>query len=202
MTPHSQLAEIAGRSYRGPQSGRVALDVRVDFVPHGDEIVVTMPGTHPADPLDWARDLFALPVWIAGLGLVHAGFGQGALAAWAYIDAQMRRDALATYTMHSLGGAMGVGVAALHALHRPQQPFRLVTFAAPRIGFGWPWLRARLGAALEAVQYVRAGDLVPHVPTRPYLHGAPPTRIGVSAGNPILDHQIARYAADCRALGR
>jgi hypothetical protein len=198
---HWRIADVAGLSYSGPQSARVALDVRVDFVPRGEEIVVVMPGTHPLDALDWARDLFAWPVGIAGIGLVHAGFGQGALEAWGIVDRELRRDGLATYAGHSLGGAMAVGLAALHAIHRPQQPFRLVTFGAPRVGFAAPWLRWRLRSAVEALQYARAGDIVPNVPMRPYLHGGRRVALGASAGDFIANHAIKLYQSDLKTLG-
>ena len=61
MLSHSELAVLAARSYCGPQSGHVALDVRYDLIPREGEVIVVMPGTHPADALDWLRDLRAWP---------------------------------------------------------------------------------------------------------------------------------------------
>jgi hypothetical protein len=203
MIPHAELALIAGRAYSGPQSRRFPFNVSVDFVPvdKGAEVVVTLPGTHPADALDWIRDATFWPAWFAGLGPLHAGFGFGAIEAWPYIDRELRRDALATYSAHSLGAAMAAILAALHAIHRPAQPFRLVTFGEPRVAFCNPWLGHLIRRGAERAIYARAGDLVPDAPTRPYLHGGRMTRIGASAGDFIADHAIALYAADLRAMG-
>lgn len=201
MLAHSDLAAIAARVYAAPWSATVALDVHDALLPRDGEIVVALAGTHPGAALDWLRDVTFWPIWIGGLGFVHAGFGLGAAAEWRRLAPLLSRDKLITFTGHSLGGAMAIALAALFAHARPGQAFRVVTFGAPRVGFALPWLRFRLRDAAEHVQYARTGDIVPDVPTRPYLHGGRLTRIGVSAGDFIANHAIGRYAADLAALG-
>ena len=201
MQTHADLAEISGASYRGPWSGTVALDVQFDILPRGDELVVAIPGTNPASVLDWIRDFRTFPEWIRGLGLVHSGFGGGAAALWPMLDARMRHSGRIVYTGHSLGGAVAQCLAALHALGRPYQPFRLVTFGAPRIAFLNPLPGELVRSGLEATAYARAGDIVPDVPMRPlYWHPTRPKAIGVASGTFVDNHSIARYAADLKNL--
>ena len=219
MLADSELAILAGRSYSGPQSGTVALDVQYDLVPRDREIVVVMPGTNPRDPLDWIRDLRVLPTWIPGIGLVHSGFGRGALAIWPTLLRYHRglpRTVLVSYVGHSLGGALAQVLAALHARDLPQSPFRVVTFGAPRIAFLNPYVGILIRSGVEAVEYARAGDVVPNVPLRP-LYGHPTRRhvIGESAyhlpwwkmlvtgsipGAVAGNHSIARYVSDLKTL--
>ena len=204
MLTHSALALLACRSYSGPQSGRVALDVRYDLIARQREIVVIIPGTHPDDPLDWIRDLRAWPSWLPGVGFAHSGFGEGAEAIWPRLDAYHRKlpaEVAVTYSGHSLGGALALVLAAIHAHWLVRIPFRVVTFGAPRIGFLNPWLGHLVRAGVEAVEYQRVGDIVPDVPLRPlYRHPTRPLAIGVSAGDFVKDHSIALYAADLAAL--
>ena len=141
MLSHSELAVLAGRSYSGPQSGHVALDVRYDLIPREGEVVVVMPGTHPADALDWLRDLRVFPSFVPPLGPVHSGFGEGAAALWPKLERDLPPYGLITYAGHSLGGALAQGCAAIHARRWPDVTFRLVTFGAPRISFPEPMVR-------------------------------------------------------------
>ena len=202
MFTHHDLALLAGASYSGPQSGRVALDVRYDLIPRGDEIAVVIPGTHPTDPLDWIRDLDAWPDWFDGIGPCHAGFASGGLALWARLKA--KRDLPANkrivYTGHSLGGALAQVLAALHAKGRLTS-CRLVTFGAPRVAFAANFRFGRLvRSSLDAVEYTRAGDPVPDVPMRPWFkHPTRGVTIGEALPNPIANHAIALYAADLAA---
>ena len=201
MISHSALAEIAATVYRGPWSDTVAADVHYALLPRADEVVVALPGTHPTDALDWLRDISLWPVRVRGVGFVHSGFGLGAQAAWVRMAPMLSHDKPITFTGHSLGGALAVCLAALHAYERPDTPLRVVSFGAPRVGFLLPWINHRLRGAIEHVHYARAGDIVPDVPTRPYLHGGRLTRIGVSAGDFVANHAISQYAADLKALG-
>jgi hypothetical protein len=202
MLSHAGLADLAGACYRGPWSGVVALDVQYDLLPRGDELIVAIPGTDPESVLDWVRDFRTFPKWLCGLGPVHSGFGGGAAALWPGLDRNMRRTGHIVYAGHSLGGAVAQALAALHARHRPEQPFRLVTFGAPRLAFLNPWPGRLVRRGLEAVAYQRAGDVVPDVPLRPlYMHPTRPVRIGAASGSLIENHSIARYAADLRAAG-
>ncbi|HYA07756.1 MAG TPA: hypothetical protein VEF90_17855 [Xanthobacteraceae bacterium] len=202
MLSHADLAVLAGRSYSGPQSGSVALDVRYDLVPRGPELIVVVPGTHPSDPLDWLRDLSAWPYWFPGIGPCHDGFGSGGAALWARLSTELPRGKRIVYTGHSLGGALAQVLAAYHAAEG-LPPCRVVTFGAPRVPLGLNFYFGRLvRSALEAVEYRRAGDPVPSVPTWPLF--AHPTRgvvIGKALPDPIANHSIALYAANLAALG-
>ena len=204
MLAHSELAVLAGRSYSGLQSGCVALDVRYDLIARLGEVVVVMPGTHPADPLDWLRDLRAWPSWLSGVGPAHSGFGRGAEAIWPYLNAYHRTlttEVVVTYTGHSLGGALALVLAAIHAQRLARIPFRVVTFGAPRIAFLNPWLGRLSRSGVEGVEYQRAGDIIPDLPLRPlYHHPTKPLAIGASCGDFVKNHSIALYAADIAAL--
>ncbi len=220
MLSHAALAEIAGRSYRGPWSGRAALDCKYDLLPRTDELVIVMPGTNPADPLDWLRDLSAAPYWVGGVGLVHEGFGRGGEALFANIIGAVAGDPrLLTIAGHSLGGALAQMLGALFAARQPAREFRVVTFGAPRVGFLNPWFSHLVRRGSEAIEYRRAGDIVPDAPTRPpFNHPTWPRRIGAPVpGTPdaLFDffdiakigqaipgnHSIQRYAADLAARG-
>jgi hypothetical protein len=201
MLAHSQLALLAGRSYAGPQSGHVALDVRYDLIPRDGEVIVVMPGTHAGDALDWLRDLRVFPSLVSPMGPVHGGFGRGAAALWAALAKDLPPYGLITYTGHSLGGALAQGLAAIHARRWRDVRFRFVTFGAPRIAFLNPWFGHLARSGLEAVEYQRSGDIVPDLPLRPlYRHPTRPTAIGVSVGDFIANHSIALYAADLAVL--
>jgi hypothetical protein len=201
MIAHADLADIAACVYRGPWSGIVAGDVRHALLPRGREIVVALPGTHPREALDWLRDIRFWPARVRGLGPVHAGFGLGANAAWRQMAPELGvTHEIVTFTGHSLGGALALCLAAIHAYERPGAPFRVVTFGAPRPAFLNPWFRARLARGVERVLYRRRGDVVPDVPWPLYGHGARQTTIGRDLGEPIANHAIAQYARDLRGL--
>jgi hypothetical protein len=197
MLPHAELARLAGLAYRGPWSGRVALDCEYDLLPRPGEVVVAMPGTNPADALDWIRDLRAAPRWFAAIGICHAGFGSGGLAVAERVTVAVKGDErLMSVIGHSLGGAMAlvVGARLLAAGHR----VRVVTFGAPRVAFCLNLaLRRGLRGADELIEYRRAGDPVPHVPMRPlYRHLTRGVAIGAARPEPIANHAIGLYAAD------
>ncbi len=204
MLSHAALAEIAGRCYRGPWSGAAELDCDYDLLPRGDEeLVVAIPGTHPDDPLDWIRDLRALPRVFPTVGVCHSGFGSGGTAVAARVLAAIRGDTrLMTVVGHSLGGAMALIVSA--RLIAAGYRVRTVTFGAPRVAF---CLNLRLGRLVrradELAEYRRAGDPVPDVPMRPFYRHV--TRgVELSAARPmrIANHAIALYQADLAAPSR
>ena len=78
-----------------------------------------------------------------------------------------------------------------------------MTFGAPRVAFGGNfWFGRLVRAALEAVEYRRAGDPVPDVPAWPiYMHPTRGRPIGAALADPIANHSIQRYAADLAAAG-
>lgn len=200
MLSHCDLADIAARVYRAPWSRQVAGDVRYALLPRAGEVVVALPGTHPAEALDWLRDFSLWPIWARGVGFIHGGFGRGARAAWAEMSPILSRDKLITFTGHSLGGGLALALAGLHARDRPAARFRVVTFGAPRVAFLDPGLGRKLSLGGPNALYVRAGDIVPDLPLPPfYRHPLAPTRIGVRVGDFLADHAIARYAEDLRA---
>ena len=220
MLTHAALADIAGRSYRGPWSGRAALDCKYDLLPRDDELVVVMPGTDPADPLDWLRDHSAAPRWVPGVGPVHGGFGSGGEALYAKVRPAIAGDPrLISIVGHSLGGALAQMLGALIAWRQPGRQFRVVTFGAPRVGFVNPWFGHLARRGFEAVEYARAGDIVPELPCAPpFNHPTRPRPIGEAVeGTPDAlfqffdiakigkaipaNHSIPRYAADLAALG-
>lgn len=204
MLSHADLAILAGRSYSGPQSVTVALDVRADYLPRPGELIVVCPGTHPDDPLDWIRDLRALPSWIPSLGLLHSGFGKGGLTLWRDARKKLPATGLVSYIGHSLGGALAQVLAACHAHERPQQPFRMISFGAPRVASVGNWRFAPLvRRGVQAIEYQRAGDIVPFVPPRIFdKHPTRGDRIGKAAPGIAIaaNHAMTRYAADLAAL--
>ena len=204
MLSHADLAILAGRAYSGPQSVTVALDVRADYLPRPDELVVVCPGTHPDDPLDWIRDLRALPSWIPSLGLLHSGFGRGGFTLWQDVRTKLPATGLVSYIGHSLGGALVQVLAALHSRERPHQPFRMISFGAPRVASIGNWQFGPLvRRGVQAVEYRRAGDIVPSVPPRVFdKHPTWGDGIGTAAPGLAIaaNHSMTRYAADLAAL--
>ena len=198
---HWALAEIAADAYRPGYSASLPGDLHYALAPRGDELVVALPGTQPNMAIDWLRDMRIWPSWVRGIGPVHSGFGKAARALWARMAPDLGvHHALVTFVGHSLGAGVGADLAALHAYHRPGVAFRFVGFAGPRSGFCNPWLHRLLAEGVEAVNYARCGDLVPHVPTFPYHHGCKTVTIGRSTGDWIADHAVLRYRDDLRAL--
>ena len=203
MTPHSELAELAGTSYQPAWSATVAGDVHYALLPRGDEMIVVLPGTHPGEALDWLRDARFLPTYIRGIGLVHSGFGDGARAAWINMAPDLGvHHSVVTFCGHSLGGALAACLAAIHAYERPGVRFRLVTFGQPRVAFLNPWFHHLLAQGVEAVPWARFCDPVPDVPFAPlYTHGARSRRLGAPVPALIGNHDITRYVDDLKALG-
>lgn len=193
---HHDLALLAQSVYCGPWSGLTALDVKWDLLPRTDEIVVAVPGTDPKNALDLIRDARALPWWIPGLGMMHAGFSKGALAAWPILDTAMRRDGLITYVGHSLGAAIAECLAGMHAVYRPAQPFRFVGFGCPRTAWLNPHFHGLLKRGVEAFEYRNAGDPVTTLPGRivGYIHGARGPTLGTALPDPLANHAMGLYA--------
>jgi len=201
MLSHAELARLAGLAYRGPWSGCAARDCEYDLLPRDGEVVVVIPGTSPADALDWLRDLRMLPRRFPFVGICHSGFGSGGTAIAENVLRAVKGDRRTmTVIGHSLGGAMAliVGARLLSAGYRA----RIVTFGAPRVGFCLNLaLRRRLRRAEQLLEYRRIGDPVPHVPMRPaFRHMTPGVALGRALSEPIANHAVGLYASDLAAL--
>lgn len=199
MLSHADLAGLAAEAYSGPQSIQLADDVSACVTLHGDEMVAAVPGTHADNPLDWIRDLSVLPYWFGGIGPCHAGFGAAGMMLWPHVDAMLLPSKRVVFTGHSLGGAVALVLAALHAANgRPR--CRVVVFGAPRVSF---ILNSIFGGlvrrALEAVEYRENGDPVPDVPTGwLFRHPTWGHMIGAPEPEPLANHAIAKYMADLK----
>lgn len=203
MLRHVELCDFVAALHVSPgivtDKGNVRLKVQ-DFA---DETVIAFPGTDPKKALDWLRDFSFWPMRMRGLGLVHAGFGLGARAAWVQLAPSLPTEKLVTFTGHSLGGALALCMAAIHSYERPGTHFRVVTFGAPRVGFFTSNLHSLLAASTECAVYGRIGDIVPSVPFRPwYRHGAKTIDLGSPPRlNPLEAHSLNSYVGDLRLLG-
>ncbi|MGA2495272.1 MAG: lipase family protein [Roseiarcus sp.] len=203
MLSHAELARLAGLAYRGPWSGRVALDCEYDLLPRLSEVVIPIPGTNPSDALDWIRDFRAWPRRFPTVGICHAGFGSGGTAVAERALAAVKGDErVMTVVGHSLGGAMALIIGA--RLIAAGYPVRVVTFGAPRVAFCLNRaLRPLVRRTVELVEYRRAGDPVPHLPMRPfYRHLTRGVALGAALPESIANHAIGLYERDLAALGR
>jgi len=202
---HYEIALLAGDAYKRASHfvpGHPALISPIDR-----EIVVAVPGTHPTQLADWLCDLDARPKPFAQIGFCHKGFGSAAVDLWNILDLKLpRHGQRIVYTGHSLGGAIALDLAGLHAASG-RSPCRVITFGAPRVAFRLNHaLIALIGQALEAIQYERHGDIVPGVPWPPFFtHPAKRIKIGeavrgLEGVDPLVNHEIARYIADIANL--
>ena len=175
MLRDADLAAICAEVYTDPNpSIGDPGGVRMYLRPQADELVVCFAGT-PVTGQDaiaaWMRDFDAWPQWFHGLGVLHRGFGEGALEAWAQLHRRLPTAPVYTFTGHSLGGALACGAAACYASANPRGLFRLTTFGCPRMVF---WGNGRftrlIGQAYAPPRfYQRACDPVPHVPFKRLL---------------------------------
>lgn len=201
MLSHADLAEMTAASYGEAPTLSLAADVRCVVRRVGDETAVICPGTVSIE--GWLRDFSAWPAWLPRLGPMHEGFGSGGWALWREVWPLLGGRRV-TYAGHSLGGAVALVLAALHARHRRARrawPCRVVVFGAPRVPFMLNPIFHFIGA--DATAYERWGDPVPGVPFRPwYRRGVRSTTIGtrIVSIDALRNHAIALYAADLRAL--
>ena len=169
----------------------------VEALAHAEEgnLIIAFRGS--SDAHDWAWNARVIPKWSDRLEcFVHRGFLAGAEAIWPQILGLVSGWNGNIYvTGHSKGGAEATLIAAfLCAAWRP--PAGLVTFGAPRVGFGG------LSDVLSSVpgqRFVNGADAVPSVPWWPYQHNRPSTDIGEPAElfngeiDPVTDHDIKSY---------
>lgn len=197
---HYELAKIAQAAYKGAWSDIAGGDVKCDLLPRGNELVIAVPGTDVHNALDLLRDADTWPMAVPGLGMMHAGFGEGGEALWEKINPLFGRQwALVTYVGHSLGGAIAENLAAWHALMRSKQQFRVVTFGCPRLAWLNPTFPALLKLGTEQVEYRNAGDPVLVEPPLwlGFHHGARGIKMGaaISGVDSLANHAMALYVS-------
>lgn len=108
-----------------------------------------------------------------------------------------------TYVGHSLGGALALTLAILHA-RSFFGPYRLVTFGSPRCAAMWNrQALSYLSGAFDLKRFSRIGDPIPELPGLPtyrHLVRNSPIGIPVLSGQPMVNHDIDRYVADLKGL--
>lgn len=204
MLSHAALAQLVEDSYRQKPSVQASDDVRAVFHDLPDEFVVVLPGT--TDFAGWWRD-FDWPIkWLEKIGPVHRGFGQGGQDLWNACRASILMSGKpVTYVGHSLGGALGLVMAALHGAYG-WPACRVITLGSPRVRAIFnPYFVALVAKAREAVEYRRHGDPVTHAPFAPLFLGTARLghpRIGhnVNLILPEHNHAISLYVSDLAAV--
>ncbi|MHB8388125.1 MAG: lipase family protein [Acidiferrobacteraceae bacterium] len=189
MLPAAVAARIAADAYSQEPTWTVGTFDAIRMQ-EGRRAVVAIRGT-TANPLTWAADATAFPVYDGVLGCCDAGFLLIARLFWRVIH-----NAIGPHTAfvgHSLGGAVAVLLGALAAAEN-RGPHEIVTFGAPRAG---SWKLRRLLADVPMRMFRNGDDPVPLVPWIPlvYLHPRKNIEIGAAAVDPIEDHRIASYQA-------
>lgn len=165
------------------------LDVHATLTEEDGLSIVAFRGS--ASLIDWFRDFQAiphLPVKQQQIGLVHEGFFIDVMQVAPAIQEDLAGKEV-VLAGHSKGAAEAQLLAAL-MVAAGTPPVQLVTFGAPRCGFG------RLQETMHGLpgsDFVNAPDPVPPLPI-PYLHPRPTTQLGVKAWLPrIEDHFLVNY---------
>jgi triacylglycerol lipase len=147
---------------------------------------------------DVLRDLSAAPRYaelFPAIGFCHSGFLAGVEAVAQDMMADLR-GARVILAGHSLGGAMALIFGAMLAV-AGRTPTGIVTFGAPRAGFGK--LRRTLRSVPVLRCYRNGQDPVPALPWWlpwwPYQQPRALIAVGVPGPMPIGDHHIASYRA-------
>ena len=189
MLSDAQLAQVVADSYREQPTWEVR-NFRAHLSLVDGRNVIAFPGTRLMNLEDWRSDFSALPTHHAGLGWCHAGFLEGALALYPFLDLQTLPRPV--FVGHSMGGAIALLVAALATLDFCE-PRKITTFGAPRAG----------GATLKSLLsgqnvhlYRNGNDPVPEVPFHFfgfYQHPRSLIEVGHPSRNPIECHMIAAY---------
>lgn len=162
-------------------------EIHVRVLPNGRLGLVWCGST---DAADWRANLRFARRWSKELGCwVHGGYLADHRAT---VDAVWQALAQCGWPEwevigHSRGAGQGLLMAAALAM-RGHPPARIVTFGAPRVGFGG--LEARL-AGIPHVRVVCGADGVPHVPPSlaGWRHSAPAIAVG-RAHDPLHDHLL------------
>jgi hypothetical protein len=205
MVSDVALAMLAEESYRVPArwQGRSPWneDVHVCATERDGTVLVVFRGTtlQGLDGVeDVLRDLDATPrraEFFPEIGFCHSGFLAGVESVAQNMIGDLR-NVRVILAGHSLGGAMAlIFCAVLTALGRT--PAGIVTFGAPRPGFGT--LRRTLRAVPILRCYRNGLDPIPRLPWWlpwwPYQQPCPVTAIGAPGPSAIGDHHIASYRA-------
>jgi hypothetical protein len=163
----------------------------------GDPVIV-LPGSKT--PIDWIRDVSALPVYDKQLGWCHDGFHQGMSGLFKSL-VKYARDLPISITGHSLGGARA-RILAGYFLASGYKVKNLITFGAPKPAYDQ--LKDIISkSGCTHLSYKNGSDIVPELPlTIPpvfnYVHtedyilidGGPPLH---PLPNSIEDHHIELY---------
>lgn len=203
MIPHLICAEMAQQIYAGPSSfwdhyfdhDQIVIGVKQ----LGSVSLVVFRGS--ATPLDWLRDLKAMPIKHPKLGYVHKGFFE-------CMDDDIIQELSPTLgpniviTGHSLGAAHAWAASAL--LHLAGFKIAQVTvFGSPRPGF--KQLRDIITATgAQNTSYRNLLDPVTYVPDLFNLYVAPVpysvVREEPRIGAPATDHLIEYYVTALRRI--
>jgi hypothetical protein len=114
---------------------------------------------------------------------------------------QNRRQFQGPFTIvgHSMGGIVGLGLAAFLTMEHLAEDIRVVSFGAPKLGME---CLAEMVKDIDITLYRNGNDPVPlmpfkYMPPIPYRHVRECRNIGESKLNPYAAHNLARY---CEAL--
>lgn len=196
MPSPAQCAQACLAAYS--RSSWVADDLAFLEVPTPDGPLIAVRGTEPADLGNWLTDFDAIPWPCFGLGMLHRGFLDAALAllpgVLAGVDTHQQVPFL---TGHSLGGAIAQAIAGLLVARHGLVPPGVMGFGSPRVG--GDKFRVVLRGAVPVTLYRHGDDPVPLVPSY-FPPVSPPIEFGKPSLDPIEDHLITGYLAGLTAM--
>ena len=193
------LAGLAAAAYASPPTFHAG-DVGAVLTQQDGVTVLAVRGTRPGSLSDWLRDLDVMPRWDRLLGWCHQGFLDGADGIFSVAHEAMETSPSLVLTGHSMGGAIALLLAARMGVLGLARRMATVTFGAPRAGTDE---LARCLSGYGVILFRNGDDPVPTVPLRmppelpvpEYRQPAIVRMVGLPSGDPIADHEIARYVA-------